>query len=187
MKGLKYNLLVILFIFSNLLIAQNEAYYIDLIAGKMGAITEQKVKNGRVDIVTHTHAIEVEWATNWKHSIGQALWYGLQTNKTPGIILIMKDLDERKYGIMLQSAIDYAGMTDKIKVWFYPEDFGSSFVDLETSQQQYKQNLVDTYGNFTKNQNSGIRHNSKCTYFNCANCVPCGPNDGKKACGKCGG
>ena len=30
-------------------------------------------KNGRVDIVTDEYAIEVEWANNWKHSIGQAL------------------------------------------------------------------------------------------------------------------
>ena len=38
----------------------------------------------------------------------------------------MKDEGDYKYGIMLQSTIDYAQIGDKIKVWFYPQDFGGS-------------------------------------------------------------
>ncbi|MCZ2101264.1 MAG: hypothetical protein LC107_06985 [Chitinophagales bacterium] len=167
--------------------AQSEAYYIDEIATMLQGKQEVSVENGRVDIVTDAYAIEVEWASNWKHSIGQALWYGLQTNKKPGIILLMKGLDDRKYGIRLQSAIDYAGLTDKIKVWFYPEDFGRSFTQVEQQKMLYNQNRVATLGNYTVNKSSGIRHNSKCPYFECKNCVPCGPSDGSKACGKCGG
>lgn len=165
---------------------QNEAFYIDKISGKLGGETEKRVENGRVDIVTNTHAIEVEWASNWKHSIGQALWYAMQTNKKPGIVLIMKDVHEWKHGIRLQSALDYAGLTNQIDVWFYPEDFGGSFQSEANERSQYRQNLIETNGNYTRNKNSGVRHNSKCTYFNCANCVPSGPAKGK-ACGKCGG
>lgn len=170
-----------------LLFGQNEAYYIDILATHLNGIQEQKVNNGRVDIVTSTHAIEVEWASNWKHSIGQALWYGLQTGKKPGIILIKKTIDDRKYGIMLESALDYAGLGENIEVWFYPEDFGGTYEGMQTQRQEHKQHLIQTFGQYTRNKNSGVRHNSKCAYFDCANCVSCGPNDGKKACGKCGG
>ena len=166
--------------------AQNERYYVDKIANVMGGIKEYKVQNGRVDLVTDTHAIEVEWASNWKHSIGQALWYALQTNKQPGIMLIMKSMEERKYGIMLQSALDYAGLSDRVKVWFYPEDFGESIDQLSTERETYKQNLITGSVQYTRNKKSGVRHNSHCTHFNCSNCVPCGPMDGK-ACGKCRG
>lgn len=168
-------------------IGQNESFYIDKIKNKMGGATEQNVTNGRVDIVTNTHAIEVEWAENWKNSIGQALWYGLQTNKEPGIILIMKSIDDRKYGVMLQSSLNYAGISDKIKVWFYPEDFGDSFQNGQEERSVYRQKLIQEHGHYTCNKNTGARHNSRCTYFNCSNCVPCGANDGEKACGKCGG
>lgn len=108
-------------------LAQTEAFYVQKLAQQLGGQTEVSVKNGRVDIVTDEYAIEVEWANNWKHSIGQALWYSIQTNKKAGIILIMKDEGDYKYGIMLQSTIDYAQIGDKIKVWFYPQDFGGSF------------------------------------------------------------
>jgi hypothetical protein len=186
-KNLKAKVCFLLIFFGSVVISQNESHYINLLVNQLNGVKEQRVQNGRVDIVTATHAIEVEWASNWKHSIGQALWYGLQTNKEPGIILLMKSIDDRKYGIMLQSALDYAGISEKIKVWFYPEDFDETFESVETNRQEHKQNLLQTNGQYTCNKNSGVRHNSKCTYFDCANCVPCGPTDGKKACGKCGG
>lgn len=186
--NIKKYLTMIFLLLSSFLQAQNEAYYIKQVNDiQLGGQTEVQVPNGRVDIVTDSHAIEVEWASNWKHSIGQALWYGLQTNKKPGIVLIMKDINERKYGIMLQSAIDYAGISDKIDVWFYPEDFGGSFGAVQEERASYRHNLIQTHGQYTVNKNSGVRHNSGCTYFTCPNCVPSGPNDGKKACGKCGG
>lgn len=180
-------LLQILF-FSYVADRQNEAYYIKwLNQNHFQGQTEVTVKGGRADIVNEEYAIEVEWANHWKNSVGQALWYGLQTNKTPGIVLIMKDINDRKYGIMLQSALDYAGISDQIKVWFYPEDFGGSFELVQNERIAFKQNLIETNGNYTRNKNSGVRHNSKCSYFSCINCVPCGSGDGKKACGKCGG
>lgn len=187
MKNNKAKWCVLMVLWQCLLFGQNEAHYIDIMATKLNGAQEQKVQNGRVDIVTSTHAIEVEWASNWKHSIGQALWYGLQTNKKPGIILIMKSIEDRKYGIMLVSALDYAGLTENIKVWFYPEDFGGTYEGIQAERQEHRQNLLQTHGQYTRNKNSGVRHNSNCTYFDCANCVPCGAMDGKKACGKCGG
>lgn len=185
---MKYSLTIVIVILSAIsFVAQSEAHYIDLIASKLNGQKEVKVSNGRVDIVTSTHAIEVEWASNWKHSIGQSLWYALQTNKAPGIILLMKTMDDRKYGTMLSSALSYAGLEAKVRVWYYPEDFGETFPQVSAARTEFKQEQIANSGSFTRNRKSGVRHNSRCTHFSCGNCVPCGPNDGKKACGKCGG
>lgn len=136
--------------------------------------------NGRADIVTNTYAIEVEFAKNWKHAIGQSLWYGLQLERQPGIVLIMKDINDRKYGIMLMSALQYAGIDNKIKVWFYPEDFGLTFNDLVVKQET----IAGT--RYTYNTSSKIRHNSTCAYFQCNNCIQSDASQGR-ACSKCRG
>lgn len=155
-----------------------EAYYVDwLNAHYFHGEKEVVLDGGRADIVNETYAIEVEKAPKWKNSIGQALWYGLQTNKKPGIVLIMENIQQRNYGIMLQSALDYAGIGDKIRVWFYPEDFGLEFSTAQPLIGEIQ---------YSYNTNSGVRHNSNCTYFRCQNCVPCDGSRGR-ACGRCGG
>ena len=178
---------IIVIIFADIS-AQGESYYIKKLNDQyFKGETEVKVPNGRADIVNDGYAIEVEWADKWKNSIGQALWYGLQSNKKPGIVLIMKDINDRKYGIMLMSALDYAGMTDQIKVWFYPEDFGGSFESVNIEKQELIQTPIETNGSHTRNTNSGVRHKVSCAYADCTNCVPCGATEGSKACGRCGG
>ena len=68
-------------------LAQTEAFYVQKTGTTTGWSNGSISKNGRVDIVTDEYAIEVEWANNWKHSIGQALWYSIQTNKKPASYL----------------------------------------------------------------------------------------------------
>lgn len=92
-----------------------EADYQKSWANKHGGRTEVVVPNGRVDIVTKTHAIEVEYARKWKNAIGQALWYSIQTNKKPGIVLILEKKSDRKYLVMLESTLKHAGLD--VKVW----------------------------------------------------------------------
>lgn len=48
----------------------------------------------RVDILTKTHAIEVEWAPKWKEAVGQSLYYAALTEQKPGIILLCKKTPE---------------------------------------------------------------------------------------------
>lgn len=48
----------------------------------------------RVDMVTATHAIEVDWADKWAEAIGQALYYADLTRKKPGIVLLVRDPNE---------------------------------------------------------------------------------------------
>lgn len=51
----------------------------------------------RVDCLTLTHAVEVEFARKWPESIGQALYYAKKTGRRPGIVLIMEAPSDGKY------------------------------------------------------------------------------------------
>jgi hypothetical protein len=50
----------------------------------------------RVDVLTPEFAYEVEWASKWKESIGQAVFYGIATNRQPAVILLM-DREQTEY------------------------------------------------------------------------------------------
>jgi hypothetical protein len=165
--------------------AQPESWYINQLAEKLNAQTEVQVENGRVDLVSDEYAIEVERATNWKHSIGQSLWYALQTNKKPGIILLMASVDERKNGIRLQSALDYAGLGDKVKVWFYPEDFGETYDEVQSEFNQQKQSPAKETG-YWLTTSSDVRHNYRCKWYTVSKGRYCTAIEGKP-CGICRG
>lgn len=63
-----------------------------------GGVTEHVVSGGsRVDCLTDEHAVEVDFARKWQEAIGQALYYGEKTARTPGILLIMESEDDKRY------------------------------------------------------------------------------------------
>lgn len=143
--------------------AQPESQYIKVLADHLSGDQEVSVPGGRIDILTTDYAIEVERAPKWKNSIGQALWYGLQTNKTPGIILLVQSPGQRKYAIQLGSALAYAGLEDRIKVWLWPEDFPGITPAVTTTQRAPVPEGVTT--KFWLNLNGNKRHTADCTWF----------------------
>ncbi len=100
-----------------------EKDYADYIQSLIGGVREYSVQGGRVDLLTKEFAFEVEWANKWKNAIGQSIWYGLQTNRKPGIILIMKSKNDYKYFLQLNTALRYASLENKVKVYLFPNDF----------------------------------------------------------------
>lgn len=50
----------------------------------------------RVDLLTATHAIEVDWAPKWAEGIGQALYYAQLTGKKPAVLLLISDMRKEK-------------------------------------------------------------------------------------------
>jgi hypothetical protein len=65
-----------------------EAHYQEIAAKKYSGQTEVTMPDGtRCDIVTETHAIEVDFADKWAEAIGQCLNYSFQLNKKAGILL----------------------------------------------------------------------------------------------------
>lgn len=61
----------------------------------------------RADCITSTHAIEFDFGKKWAESLGQALYYSLQTGKRAGIVLILETPKDRKYFIRLNSTIQH--------------------------------------------------------------------------------
>jgi hypothetical protein len=163
--------------------AQSEADHIRVLGEFFGGRTEQYVDNGKIDILTDTHAIEVEWANKWKNSIGQSLWYGLQTGKSPGIILLVKTPQDRRHLIRLQTTIDHNGLGDQIRVWAYPEDFPGLTVAPPPIAPNDDPSLTHWL-----NLSSKKRHNSSCekNYGRTKNGRYCRADEGE-ACGICGG
>lgn len=100
-----------------------EKDYVHYIQSLIGGETEVAVDGGRIDLLTDEYAFEIEWASNWKEAIGQSLWYGLNTNRKPAIILILKDDSQYKYLIQLNTALAYANLADTVRVLAFPHDF----------------------------------------------------------------
>lgn len=54
-------------------------------------VIEARLSDGtRVDCLTDTHAIEVDWAREWMEGVGQSLHYAEVSNLWPGLALIVK-------------------------------------------------------------------------------------------------
>lgn len=177
---------VFLFLFTGILLqAQHESWYIGEIAHFLKGQTEIGVENGRIDIVTYTHAIEVERADNWKHAIGQSLWYALQKNLEPGIVLIVLDEHDRRMGLRLNSTLQYAGLDSIVKVWYYPQDFQSTPEQIK--QQFSEERIADPQATgYWLTTGSGVRHNAGCQWYARSKGRYCSVDEGRP-CGNCGG
>lgn len=80
-----------------------------------GQIEFSTIDGSRVDCLLPDYAVEAERAYKWKEAIGQALFYGLQTNRTPAILLIIENKDrEQKYIDRLNIVAQKYG----IKIWY---------------------------------------------------------------------
>lgn len=89
-----------------------EAHYQEIAANKYSGQTEVTMPDGtRCDIVTVTHAIEVDFADKWAEAIGQSLNYSFQSNKKAGILLILEKPDDERHLIRVQSIIKHFQLT----------------------------------------------------------------------------
>ena len=69
-----------------------EKYYQKQWCDAQGGIMEYKLKDGtRVDCLLPDMAVEFDFAPKWAECIGQALYYGQMTNRTPACVLILEN------------------------------------------------------------------------------------------------
>ena len=69
-----------------------EKYYQKQWCDKKGGITEYRLNDGtRVDCLLPNMAVEFDFAPKWAECIGQALYYGKMTNRTPACVLIIEN------------------------------------------------------------------------------------------------
>jgi hypothetical protein len=61
------------------------------IAARYGLQKEVRLDDGsRVDLMSEDMAIEVDWSEKWAEGVGQSLYYGLKTERQPGVLLLRK-------------------------------------------------------------------------------------------------
>ena len=83
--------------------------------------TEQPVTGGQVDCLTERYAIEFGFASKWKEDIAQARWYGMQTSKIPGIVMIYRQPSDEKYFRYLEDYLHHHDIY--IRVWTIDADY----------------------------------------------------------------
>lgn len=66
-----------------------EKHYQQQWCDKHHGVMEYWTPGGRVDCLTETHAVEVDFARKWAEAIGQSLYYSHYTGKKPGILLVI--------------------------------------------------------------------------------------------------
>lgn len=64
----------------------------------------------RVDCLTKTHAVEVDFAAKAAEAIGQSLMYAHETGKQPGILLIIEQPKDLKYLDQIHPITDRLGI-----------------------------------------------------------------------------
>ena len=100
---------------------QRESYYQHEFAVKMDGRTEVRLMNGtRADIVTDKYAIEVDFGAKWAEAIGQSLSYGIELDKTPGILLVISGEDEIRFLERLMPVAIEHGI--QVWIWNYTDD-----------------------------------------------------------------
>jgi hypothetical protein len=85
---------------------QSERYYQEKFAREIGGQVEVVMKDGtRCDILTATHAIEVDFARKWAEAIGQSLNYSMLTDRKAGVVLILENESDEKHLKRLETII----------------------------------------------------------------------------------
>jgi hypothetical protein len=86
--------------------AETEVEICRRLAPKYKAVTEYRLPDAaRVDLLTDTEAIEVDYAKKWAEAVGQSLYYGLATGKKPAIILLTRDTPRDRMAVFRCKAV----------------------------------------------------------------------------------
>lgn len=126
----------------------------------------------RCDILTSTHAIEVDFAKKWGEAIGQSLNYALQLNRRAGILLILENASDYKYYVRVNSIIKHFNL---------PIDVYT----ISPNNITPKEENSDKDGKYWISK-TGKRHNSSCRYFKNSN-GQFGDKESGVPCKVCGG
>ena len=89
---------------------EKEKYYSEMYCEELsGKVNHTLADKSKVDCLTDTHAYEVDWADGMKvyEAIGQSLYYASQTNKKPGIILLIRRNNSEKHIRKVKEVINF--------------------------------------------------------------------------------
>lgn len=163
-----------------------EATWRDALATELGGRTEVRVDGGRIDVLTDTYAIEVEWQHKWHEGLGQALHYADQTGKQGMLALVSyaQGLDRlhersRERFDMVEKLCAKNGV--KVVVLFPAQ------AEVEKEEGTGTRAPSETRGRYWLNTRTGVRHRPGCRFYeSTGDGYHCGPEEGKP-CSLCGG
>ena len=156
-----------------------ESLWRDALATALQGKTEVRIPEGRVDVVTETEAIEVDFQHKWKEGIGQCLVYAKSLDKKPVLALITygktpEDMTAATQALL--ESVDEHCKANGIRLLVMRPNRAEEFHRVSPSKKAISHWM----------SKSGTRHNPTCRHFKSAGGHPCGPQEGKP-CGLCGG
>ena len=155
---------------------QSERYYQEKFAREVGGQVEVVMKDGtRCDILTATHAIEVDFAKKWAEAIGQSLNYALHTGKRPGVALIVLSPSDNKYVERVRKISAEYGL----ELTIYLIDGGGASVSSPKPLTVGGKEFWIT--------SSGKTHNSSCRYYGTTKSGRYSDKPSGESCKVCGG
>ena len=96
--------------------SQRESWYQEVWCTGMGGKVEHRLEDGRrIDCLTDTHAIEVEFSHKWPEAVGQSLDYSMLTRKKAGIVLIINKGESLENWQRLNKLVEHYQLP--IKLW----------------------------------------------------------------------
>jgi hypothetical protein len=88
-----------------------EKHYQKIWCDKYKGYMEHRLKDAtRIDCVTRDLAVEFDFAKKWHEAIGQALYYGIKTNKQPTVALILEKKKDFKHLTKLKTVAKRYGI-----------------------------------------------------------------------------
>jgi len=152
---------------------QSERYYQEKFAKEIGGQVEVVMKDGtRCDILTATHAIEVDFAKKWAEAIGQSLNYAMQTGKRPAVALIVLSPSDNKY----VERVSKISEKNRLGLTIYPIDGGGASKSVHKGGE--KEFWITS---------SGKTHNSSCRYYGTTKSGRYSDKPSSESCKICGG
>lgn len=156
-----------------------ESLWRDALATALHGKIEVRIPEGRVDVVTETEAIEVDFQHKWKEGIGQCLVYAKSLGKKPVLALITYSRTPEDMTAATQALLENVEEHCKAN--------GIRLLVMRPNRaEEFHRVSPDKKGVKHWMSKSGTRHNPTCRHFKCQGGHPCGPDEGKP-CGQCGG
>lgn len=162
-----------------------EAAWRDALAAELKAEHEVPVEGGRIDVMTKTEAIELDWPHKWHEGLGQALHYADATGKKPVLALISYSQGPDK---LQAKSRERFNLVEK-----NCNKHGVRLVILFPSQPRapegataMEDSVHKPSTNYWLNVGTGKRHKKGCRYYESSlEGRPCGADEGKpcKVCG----
>lgn len=160
---------------------------------------EVETPTGRIDILTDTHVIEVDYARNYRAGIKQALQYAGATKMKPGLALILDGTQDTIQAVdaarklCAESGVEFWLINEYVSVNHLAKQKPANEMTPQTQpppstqiENKPPQTPIAEQG-YWLNTERGVRHNRSCKWFgNTINGRPCGPKEGRP-CNQCGG